>query len=90
MVEVRDSLVLEEDIVLYVLHYYKWSKENLYENYYSTDFFQKKNEELKNALSKPPDKVIEVCSICEEKAILIKNPLCQHRYCGECWKGYLR
>lgn len=49
--EVQDSLMLETDIVLYILYAYKWSKDKLYESYYDeSDKYQLINSKLKNHL----------------------------------------
>lgn len=45
--EVKESLMLEEDIVLYILYFYKWSKDRLYEEYYDqAQNFQRKSQEV--------------------------------------------
>ena len=64
--EVHESLLLEEDIVLYILYLFKWSKDRLYEEYYDkAKKFQEKNACLKNSLLEHGNGPCGIC--CEEK-----------------------
>ncbi|CAF0734234.1 unnamed protein product [Didymodactylos carnosus] len=93
--EVKDILKLSSPIVKLLLHYFKWNKQKLMENFYDNEnhddlFLQAK---IVNPFSIPPSEIEQneiICSICcsdEQKDMYSLD--CKHVFCKDCWKHYL-
>ncbi|CAF4177622.1 unnamed protein product [Rotaria sordida] len=91
--EVKDILQLPLTIIKLLLHYFKWNKQRLLEQFYEIDhneFFQQ--AKIINPFSEKIsiNESTNICSICcsdEQKEMFSLE--CKHTFCNDCWKDYL-
>jgi len=93
MEEVASLLGVSEDQSLVLLHHFRWNKERLVE-----DFFSDSDEVLANAGLSPTTNTDDVetvrddfCRICLGPCAVggMSGLACGHKFCKDCYKGYL-
>ena len=91
--EVKEVLQLSSPMVKLLLHYFKWNKQRLLEQFYEMEhepFFRQ--AKLINPFSTATTQIdtSDTCLICySDSPSQMFHLQCQHQFCQDCWKGYL-
>lgn len=91
--EVSDILTLPKPVALVLLRFFNWNKEKLINSFTENKEKVLAAAHIAESLEKKPKskKPKYVCHICEDTFLGVDTYAlpCGHRYCRDCWAGYL-